>query len=447
MNLMLIQGAAGKTTQVLAISTSEMDDLKNAVDVLHTWANTLKKDGFAQFVPQIAQALLPVFDFDMSEEIRAMAFETWAEMCASCKAAGQTDVMSQLVMEFLKRVLPKFQEQQKDIEAMKTRADGMYFCLHEAGPGVLNAEMVKEIAESALNIFGESMKRRESEAAAVQEKQAGDEDAEEGDEDEEELRQSILRVPGAIMEHHPDLFAASILPTYLQMVSKMIVQGGNQEDRKLALLVACDFLEHLGPRVTAQWPTFLPVAMQDLANPDAELRQPACYCVIWAAKDPAFAPMASEVATKLAELIVSTRALPKKKSTLPDQSCADNALSALVSVLEHQQPAVAALEAQLWNAWLGGLPCQVDDDEGHRNHKTLVKLVQQEKKEVLGDGAANFPAILKILVDVYQTDMVEDETTTAIGQLVKALGQEKLAGMAGALSQKEQKKLERIFKA
>jgi len=446
-NLMLINSAGGKTTQVLAISTSEMDDLKNAVDCLHTFAHTLKKDGFAQFVPQSAQALLPIFDFDMSEEIRALAFETWAELCAACKEAGNAEVLSQLIMEFMKRVLPKFQEQQKDVEAFKTRADGMYFCLHAAGPGVLSPEMVTEIANSAMNIFGESMKRRDAEAAEAQAKKAGDEDAEDGDEDEEELRQAILRVPGAIMEHHPDIFVAQVLPNYLQLVSKMIAQGGSTEDRKLALFVACDLLEHLGTRITAHWPSFLPIAMQDLANPDAELRQPACYCVIWAAKDPAFAPMAGEVANKLAELIVSTRALSKKKSSQPDQSCADNALSALVSLLEHQQPAVAASEPQLWNAWLGGLPCQVDDDEGHRNHKALVRLVQQEKKELLGEGAGNFPAILKVLVDVYDTDMAEDETTAAIGQLVKALGQGKLEGMAGSLSEKEKKKLLRIFKA
>lgn len=446
MNLMLMN-FAGKTTQVLAISTSEMDDLKNAVDCLHTFAQTLKKDGFAQFVPQSAQALLPVFDFDMSEEIRALAFETWAELCASCKHAGNAQVLSQLITEFMNRVLPKFKGQHKDIEAMKSCADGVYFCLHEAGPGVLNADMVKTIAGDALNIFGESVKRRDEEAAAAQEKKAGDEDAEDGDEDEEELRQAILRVPGAIMEHHPDIFAAEILPTYLPMVTKMIAQGGNSEDHKLGLFVVCDLLEHLGSRVTAHWESFLPTALQDLANPDDEIRQPACYAVIWAAKEPAFASMASDVASKLAELVVKTRALPKKKSSQPAQSCADNALSALVSLLEHQQPALAAAEAQLWNAWLGGLPCQIDEEEAHRNHKTLVRLVQQEKKEVLGEGAVNFPAVLKILVEVYQTEMVEDETSTTISQLVKALGQEKLAAMAGALSGKEQKKLERIFKA
>jgi len=88
----------------------------------------------------------------------------------------------------------------------------------------------------------------------------------------------------------------------------------------------------------------------------------------------------------------------------------------------------------------------VDDDEGQRNHKILVQLIQEERKEVLGDGAQNFPSLLKILVDVYKTDMVEEETSTAIGKITVALGQEKLESMAGALSDKEKKKLLRIFK-
>merc|ERR1719453_2704959 len=114
-------------------------------------------------------------------------------------------------MEFMNRVLPKFEEEQKDIEAFKTRADGMFNCLSSAGPGVLNVDQVKQITNAALNIFGESLKRRDAEAAAAQEKKAGDEDAEDDDEDEEEFRQAILRVPGAIMEHHPDIFAAEVL--------------------------------------------------------------------------------------------------------------------------------------------------------------------------------------------------------------------------------------------
>merc|ERR1712127_438627 len=120
------------------------------------------------------------------------------------------------------------------------------------------------------------MKRREAEAG----------DEEDGDDEEEELRQSSFHVPGAIMKHHPDMFAAEVLPAYLQLVSKMIMQE-NDEDRKLALLGVCDLVEHLGTRVTAHWQSFLPATIQNITNPDAELRQPACYAVIWAAKDPA----------------------------------------------------------------------------------------------------------------------------------------------------------------
>merc|ERR1712216_673410 len=129
--------------------------------------------------------------------------------------------------------------------AFKTRAEGMSSCLDGAGPGVLNAEMVKGIFTAAMKVFEESLRRRE----------AGDED--EDDDDEAELRQSILTVPGAIMKHHPDTFTAEVLPTYLQFVSKLIAQD-NDEDRRLVLFAVCDLVEHLGTRVTAQWPSFMP---------------------------------------------------------------------------------------------------------------------------------------------------------------------------------------------
>ena len=68
------------------MSTSEMDDLQNAVGCVHTLEEELGKL-YAPFVAQTAQAMLPVFDFSMDEGIGDVAFESWGLLCQS---RGQT---------------------------------------------------------------------------------------------------------------------------------------------------------------------------------------------------------------------------------------------------------------------------------------------------------------------------------------------------------------------
>lgn len=446
-NLTVVQ--EGGKAKVLVMSTSEMEDLKNGLECIHTFVEELGKL-FLPFVATTAQALLPVFDFSMAEEIRDLAFETWGQLCSACRKADSEGgaVLSELTNEFLKRILPKFEENDVDVQAFKTRADGVTTCLRKAGPNVLKSEEIKHVANTAMKVLGESYQRREQIIADMLKKgkNADEEEGDGDDDDEVQLRIALMEIAGALMQHHPDLFVADCLPNYLELVQKLIVKTALIEDRKLAFFVACDFLEHLGPRVTAHWPGFLPQLLEDIVNENAELRHPACYGASLAAANPAFAPMAAEVAAKLAELISSTRAQAKKKSGKPAQAAADNALSALIELLLKHQPALAGGEAALWNCWFSALPCQEDEQEGTKNHKILLQLVKEEKKEVLGEGGQNLPAILRVLVDVYKTDMADEETCVGIGQLTVALGQARLEASAGDFSEKHKKKLLRIHR-
>merc|ERR1712232_1354321 len=133
-----------------------------------------------------------------------------------------------------------------------------------------------------------------------------------------------------------------------------------------------------------------------------------------------------------------------KKSGKPLQAAADNALSALVQILLHHQASVAGSEAVLWNVWLNGLPCQVDDQEGIRNNKILLGLLQQQNPVVVGEGGQNVPRVLALLADAYKTDMSEESTSAGIAQVFSGLDEARLQQCAGVLTEKQQKKVQRI---
>jgi len=440
--------------KVLIMYSSEIQDLKAALECVHTFVEELGR-AYAPFVAQTAQALLPVFEFSMAEEIRDLSFETWGQLCGCARQDGKVQVVSELVLEFLKRVLPKFESDEVDVLALKTRADGVTTCLKKAGPGILSAEQVQHLCKMSLKLVGESLQRRaegakDRKAQRAAEMAAGDaveEDDDDEDEGEEQsLRVGLCEVVGPIMQHHPDHFATQGLADYLALVQKLVEAGAGIDDRKLALFVICDFLEHLGPRVTAHWGQFMPLLLEDIVNKDAELRQPACYGLSIAAKDPAFAALAAQAAETLARVVTDARGRSKKKSERMAQACADNALSALVEILLNHGQVVAASQAQLWSVWLAGLPCQEDEQEGAKNHGILLRLLQQERAEVVGEGGQNVPKILGVLVDVYKTDMVDEETSKGIGQLAIRLGEARLEQMASSYTDKQKKKLLRVVR-
>jgi len=232
----------------------------------------------------------------------------------------------------------------------------------------------------------------------------------------------------------------------MPIVQQLVQPSMPESKRKIAIFLACDMLEHLETRITAQWPQFLPQVIADVVSPSPEIRQPACYAVALAAKNPAFAQFAVETSQTLMKVITDARARAKKKSERPAQAVADNALSAIAEILVHHQPTTAALEGQLWSVWLQALPCQEDEEEGKKNHGILLQMVQAEKREVVGEGGANLPQVFSILVDVYKTDMATEETSKGIGQLVLKVGEARLGQLAQQLKEKQQKKLLRIHR-
>mmetsp|Transcript_946 Transcript_946/g.2665 ORF Transcript_946/g.2665 Transcript_946/m.2665 type:complete len:1113 (-) Transcript_946:255-3593(-) len=450
-NLTVVKGEDGKM-KVMVMSTSEMEDLQNAIECVHTFVEELGKH-YAPFVAQTAQALLPVFDFSMGEEIRDLAFETWGELCSSARDSGQGEVLTQLVHEFLNRIIPALEVSAPgpvDTEGLKTRADGVVACLKKAGTGVLSADQVKHVGMVAMNALGASFARREEEKKTQNKTaaQAGEEEepGEDKDEDEQDLRIACCEIHGALMHHHPEEYMAQLLGISLPLVQKLIQPTVAVEDRKMAVFLACDYLAHLETRVTSQWPLFMPQLMQDVIHESADIRQPACYAMSLAAKNPAFAEVALDAARKLAQVVTTSRQRAKKKTEKPAQAAADNAESALIEILMKQSAALGNAAPELWKVWVSGLPCQIDDDEGKKNHELLLQLVQQEKAEVLGPGGANLGQVLNIFVEVYKTDFASEETSKGIGQLVLKVPQANLEQLAGQMKEKQRKKLMRIHR-
>jgi hypothetical protein len=443
-NLTLVE-ENGKV-KVLIMSTSDMEDLKNAMVCVHTYIEELGKH-YAPFVQKTAQALLPVFEFNMSEEHRSLAFETWGQLCVAARE-GQPALLPEMVQGFLGLVVPKLiKYDQLDVEALKTKADGVKICVKEAGPGILSKAQVDEINKVSFQVLSESFARRQAALADKKKPQAADDEDDDGeervDEYEESLRINCCEISGALMENYTEFYAESQIAPTMELLTTLF-SCSDKKDNKLGLFVACDMVKFLQQRVTAHWPKFMPAMLNCATHPDPDLRQPALYGLSQAAKNPAFAEVAVDTAGKMISVIQQSRSRAKKKSEKHSQACADNALSALLEIMQNHQAVLAGKEAPMWDAWLLGLPCQEDEEEGIKNHKVLLELAQSQSDKI---QAANWPHVLSVLVDVYKTSVADEDTSKGIGLLVKKLGSDGNAEQLSAkLSEKQKKKMMRIFR-
>lgn len=433
LSLAIVEGADGEMN-IVAMNSSEMEDLRHALEAVGCFAEKLGS-GYAPFVAPTAQALLPIFEFQMSEEIRDLAFDTWGLLCESARGAGQSDILRQLCSELMSRVLPKLSSASEDLGAMKTRIEGVTGCLQKTGAGILSAEEVAQVAQLAVDLLQKSYERQNKAPPSGED----DDDLQE----ESSLCNALCTLPGALMQNYPEVFAERCLPLYLPVVQQLL-QAPELSRHLQSLLLFNSMLEYLGPRMVPHWPTLLPQLLKDVVAEDHTVRAYACYGASFAARQPAFAEFAGEVLSQLCQMVQACRSRAKKKSEKSTQMAADNGLSAIAEILVHQRVVVANAEAGAWSVWLQALPVQEDAAEGQRNHKMLLELVQAQKPEIV--AAASLPKALAILIDVYDTGMADEDLSKQIAKTLQSVGEPQLAPISAGLSNKQKKKLTRILR-
>merc|ERR1712137_331168 len=359
-----------------------------------------------------------------------------------------------LLVEFLGRTLPKIEGPGLDVDALKTRVEGIMYCLDGAGAGVLNVEQVSTYSQLALKKLVESMERcnptkGEKKADDVEDgEEDSDEDTDDDEEAETDAQLAICEMVGVLMKHNADAFTERCLGDCITLIGKLLqAEARVPECRKVAIFIACDIIKHLGARAVGSWKVFLPHMLEDIENEVNEIRQPACYGISFAAEQPIFAEVALQTAIKLQKVVTVSRQIVKKMAGTKAQAiraAADNAMSALLAILQHQSATLGGQVGEFWNTWLGGLPCEEDNEEAAKNHKALIDYMQKGLSHVVGENGANIPTCLGILLDVYGTSLIEDDAAEATKHFCLALGEEKLKTIAANYSAKRKTKLSRI---
>lgn len=406
----------------LSIRTSILEEKATACQLLTGMVMDLE-DAFFPYAEQVTQVLAPLMTDSVHSDIRSSAISSMPALvkCVAL-ASSNSEAMKQMVDFTLGRLVNALTSE-PEVELVMNIMQSMKMCIVnglESHPHVsLNDAQLRELVQGLLLVLADSFQRRALRRAAkssdLGESEGGDshegaehageteefddeEDEDDMDQDvEQELQFVLADCIGSLAKTHGEKF----FPVFQQQLWDKIVELAAPhclaEDRKLALYILDDVLEHCGTRAMNEVGVFLPLLISVLQTSDGypPLIQASAFGIGVCARlgGDRFAKHASQCLQLLREVLTHPHA--REPGML---NASDNVVSAFGLICEHQSAAVDS--AALFPHYLQLLPLRGDLEESVAVMTRLCASVDERNELVLGANCSNLHRIVAIFADV-----------------------------------------------
>ncbi|RHY18459.1 hypothetical protein DYB37_005114 [Aphanomyces astaci] len=392
------------------------------------------KESFFPYVEQVTQVLTPLMTDSVHTEIRAASISAmpWLVLSVSkhLLQQGPLDTLSPVVqmLEFTLGRLLNALSTEPELDLQMTIMQSIKMCISHAvhpqhdgespPPAVtavaatnvvelLNHAQLSQLVEGLLIVLAESFQRRAVRRARKAIEEFDDEENEEdldNDATEAQLQFILADCLGNLAETHPSRFFPVFQDTLLDKVLEMVQPHCLPEDRKLAVYLVDDVLEHCEP-ARDHLGTFVPLLLNCVASEYPPLRQAASYGLSLSARlgGAAFVPYVNPTVELLWTLVHSADAWEPFMV-----NATDNAVSALGSILLHFD----SLPSTLFPQWLALLPLRGDVEESAALIQRVCAAVLASHK-VLSEDPSNVPRVLSLLAEVLSLQLFEPDQPVA----------------------------------
>jgi len=441
------------------VRTAKFEEIMQAEQQLYSFAFEME-GAYFDWIRPTAEALLPLLSSSdeesfLCDEVRSLALQTWGVLikCAKTGAAERNMVGSTAHGELLREALKKcftLLDQSKDVENLAQIASGMTECIRHAGGGVLQPEEITQMVGKIFAFMDQSLERtRTGEKLRADHKKknvvAGladdDDDNDDADQNaEEQLRRSFEEVLGSIMEVAP----AEFLPCLTMCAERLSQWVSTQQHKVVGLYLGCDLIQHLKEHSEPVWPALMPEVFKAMGDADPDARTAASYAVNLAAPLPRFAEAAPDSFKRLAH-VITTAKVGRGKRDEKARIALDNAVAAMVT-LAIDKAAQCPAEVNAWAIILSKMPLREDEDEAKKVHAKMVDLMAAEHAGLLGPNRENLGKVLSFLAEIYRVEAIcEKDQEEKILAIFKRIPVEMLKAHAGGLTEKQQKKIEKML--
>ncbi|KAG7389270.1 Importin-5 [Phytophthora pseudosyringae] len=431
----------------LSIRTSILEEKATACQLLAGMVTDLE-DAFFPYAEQVTQVLAPLLTESVHSDIRASAIRAMPALvkCVAITTAApgskeHGEAAIKQMVDFALGRLVNALTSEPDVDLVVSIMQSMTSCLSDARELHPTLELyeaqLRELVHGLLVVLGDSFQRR-----AMRRAGAGSEDMEEGEEEddddasqssetqaaEQELQFVLAECIGTLAKTHGAAFFPVFMALLWEKVAALAVPGCLVEDRRLALFVVDDVLEHCGGAALRRLDVFLPVlesALREVSEPG--LIQAAAFGVGVCASQggETFAPHAEQCLQLLHNVVAHPRAHSPEQ-----RNATDNAVSALGKFCEFQAGAVDA--ATLFPQWLELLPLRGDLEESLAVSRRLCGYVNDRHPLVLGaPDYGHLGKVVAVLAAVAEDKFLRQMSMAVGKKEASALRQELASTLAG----------------
>ncbi|KDO27506.1 hypothetical protein SPRG_20302, partial [Saprolegnia parasitica CBS 223.65] len=370
----------------VSIRTSLLEEKATACQMLSSMVGDLK-EAFFPYVEQVTTVLTPLMTDSVHTEIRAASISAMPSLVLSVSkhlhvTNGDYSPVVQMLEYTLGRLLNALSTE-PELELQMTIMQSIKMCIAHAAPtGLLNHAQLVQLVEGLLIVLAESFQRRAVRRARKAIEELDEEEAEEdmdNDATEAQLQFILADCIGSLAKTHTHVFFPVFQETLLDKVLEMVQPHCLPEDRKLAVYLVDDILEHTGPSAVAHLDTFVPMLVDCVGSEYPPLRQAASFGLGLCATQggPAFAPYVTQTVELLWQLVHAPDAYDPMYVNATD------------------------------NAWLRLLPMRGDLEESAAVIQRLCAAIQSKHRIVF--DATNVPALISVLAESISAQLFADQ--------------------------------------
>lgn len=399
----------------ISIRTSVLEDKAMACRMLSCIVADMR-ESFFPYVEQVTKILAPLVTDSVHADIRTAAISAMPELILCVSRAippsntGNARSPVYQLLDFVVGRLVTAIESEPELELIMTIFQAIKLSIENASvttvdglvldPAVLNVAQLAQLFTAFQNVLGDSLQRRavrraDSKIAIDLDEEEVEENAE-AEMEEQDFQLLLAECIGGLAKSHGSTFYHSFKVAMLPMVLEMSHEYCLPSDRKFALYVIDDILEHVGPDSFELYDVVLPLVIQCMQSDDPSLRQAASYGI--------------GVASKLGgvhfqpHIMSSLRAL---QVALDDPNrhdqgvelATDNAISAVGLICQHQfsRSSTSKDGSRLFQQWLQYLPLRADAEESVAVTYRICDMIDAKHELLLGHSNENFCRLVQIL--------------------------------------------------
>ena len=441
-----------KTNQ-FDVTTDEIEEKEVFLEVIAIFAVQLE-ELYAPYVEETAKIVLSILCFQVNSELKKSAVKVLPSLLKCIKQDREKLIM--MGRAFLAEVMKALEREIKselrsaDVLSMKLMIDQM--------ETFMQPQEAERFIRQIFEYFKDSNNRREILLTTKDQLFDDTEDIAENTEDcenqyednaeaEETYQKNLTYLLGSIVNTHKEA-SIKLVPEIIEIIIKPSIKG-NENQQKNGLFAADDLVSFLSYEQLGieNWKFLVESIAGYVTSSSPTLRQASCYGIGCLAKNghSAF----KQIALNCLNLLSRSIGIKKKsKDDVLWQGARDAAVCAVGRVLQYQSDVIPFQD--VWSTWLKYLPLTEDEDEAKEMHGFLIDCMTNNSEMAIGGQGENLRELIRIIVRVYDTKLVNEDSKRKVIIVIKKLSAHPQAApmLNGiyneVLSMEEKKVLEKI---